>query len=94
MLRVAGRHDAAGLELRGRVRLEVHELVEHHAVAPEALSQPHEVRHGRVHLWDAATKTMTGTMEASDASGQHSQMKSVVEYRDAGTRVFTMYMTV
>ncbi len=45
MLRVAGRHDAAGLELRGRLRLEVHELVEHHAVAPEALSQPHEVRH-------------------------------------------------
>ena len=63
-------------------------------VAPEALSQPHEVRHGRVHLWDAATKTMTGTMEASDASGQQSQMKSVVEYKDAGTRVFTMYMTV
>jgi uncharacterized protein DUF1579 len=43
--------------------------------------------------YDAATKTMTGTMEASDASGQHSKMKSVVEYKDANTRVFTMYMT-
>ena len=43
--------------------------------------------------WDAATKTMTGSMESTDASGQHAKMKSVVEYKDAGTRVFTMYMT-
>ena len=43
--------------------------------------------------WDATTKTMTGSMESTDASGQHAKMKSVVEYKDAGTRVFTMYMT-
>ena len=43
--------------------------------------------------YDAATKTMTGSMDSSDPSGQHSKMKSVVEYKDAGTRVFTMYMT-
>ena len=43
--------------------------------------------------WDAATKTMTGSMESSDASGHPSKMRSTVEYKDAGTRVFTMYMT-
>ena len=43
--------------------------------------------------YDAATKTMTGTMEGADATGKVSKMKSVVEYKDAGTRVFTMYMT-
>jgi hypothetical protein len=43
--------------------------------------------------WDAATKTLTGSMESSDPSGHPSKMKSVVEYKDASTRVFTMYMT-
>ena len=43
--------------------------------------------------YDAATKTMTGSMEGADATGKVSKMKSVVEYKDAGTRVFTMYMT-
>jgi hypothetical protein len=43
--------------------------------------------------WDATAKTMTGSMEGTDQSGKPSKMKSVVEYKDAGTRVFTMYMT-
>jgi Protein of unknown function (DUF1579) len=43
--------------------------------------------------YDAASKTMTGTMEGTDASGKASKMKSVVNYKDANTRVFTMYMT-
>ena len=42
--------------------------------------------------WDAATKTMTGTMEGPDASGATVKMKTVVEYKDPNTRVFTMYM--
>jgi hypothetical protein len=40
--------------------------------------------------WDAATKTMTGTTEGPDPSGQIQKMKSVVTYKDADTRVFTM----
>ncbi|MET0553778.1 MAG: DUF1579 domain-containing protein [Vicinamibacteria bacterium] len=40
--------------------------------------------------WDAASKTMTGTIEAPDPSGQVQKMKSVVTYKDADTRVFTM----
>jgi hypothetical protein len=42
--------------------------------------------------YDAAAKTMTGSMDGTDASGKPSKMKSVVEYKDAKTRVFTMYM--
>jgi hypothetical protein len=42
--------------------------------------------------YDAASKTMTGTLEGTDAAGKPSKMKSVVEYKDASTRVFTMYM--
>jgi hypothetical protein len=40
--------------------------------------------------WDAAARTMTGTIEAPDPSGQIQKMKSVVVYKDADTRVFTM----
>jgi hypothetical protein len=42
--------------------------------------------------WDPATKTMNGTMEGPDASGGTAKMKTVVEYKDPNTRVFTMYM--
>ena len=41
--------------------------------------------------YDAAAKTMTGTMEGPDASGKVAKMKSVVEYKADGSRVFTMY---
>jgi uncharacterized protein DUF1579 len=40
--------------------------------------------------WDAAAKTMTGTFEGPDMSGQVQKMKSVVTYKDPDTRVFTM----
>jgi hypothetical protein len=40
--------------------------------------------------WDAATKTMTGTHEGPDPSGQLQKMKAVVVYKDPDTRVFTM----
>ena len=43
--------------------------------------------------WDPAAKTMTGWMEGPDASGKVAKLKSVVHYKDANTRVFTMYMT-
>jgi len=43
--------------------------------------------------YDAAARTMTGTMEGPDASGKVAKMKSVVEYKGADSRVFTMYMT-
>jgi hypothetical protein len=42
--------------------------------------------------YDAAAKTMTGYMEGPDASGKVAKMKSVVEYKGADSRVFTMYM--
>jgi hypothetical protein len=42
--------------------------------------------------YDAAAKTMTGYMEGPDASGKMARMKSVVEYKDANSRIFTMYM--
>lgn len=42
--------------------------------------------------YDAATKTMIGTMEGPDMTGAVQKMKSVVEYK-AGQRIFTMYMT-
>jgi hypothetical protein len=40
--------------------------------------------------YDAATKTMTGTFEGPDPSGQVQKMKSVVTWKDPNTRVFTM----
>ena len=40
--------------------------------------------------WDAATKTMTGSTEGPDTSGQIQKMKAVVIYKDPDTRVFTM----
>ena len=43
--------------------------------------------------YDPAAKTMTGSMESADATGKPSKMKSVVQYKDANTRVFTMYLT-
>jgi hypothetical protein len=43
--------------------------------------------------YDAAAKTVTGWMEGPDASGKVVKMKSVVQYKDPGSRVFTMYMT-
>jgi len=43
--------------------------------------------------YDPAAKTMTGSMEGADATGKPSKMKSVVQYKDANTRVFTMYLT-
>lgn len=42
--------------------------------------------------YDAAAKTMTGYMEGPDATGKMARMKSVVEYKSADSRVFTMYM--
>jgi hypothetical protein len=41
--------------------------------------------------YDATTKTMTGWMEGPDMTGKVVKMKSVVEYKDPKTRVFTMY---
>jgi hypothetical protein len=40
--------------------------------------------------YDAGTKTMTGTFEGPDPSGQIMKMKSVVAWKDSDTRVFTM----
>lgn len=42
--------------------------------------------------WDPATKTMTGWMEGPDMMGRIVKTKSVTEWKDADTRVFTMYM--
>lgn len=42
--------------------------------------------------WDAKTRTMTGWMEGPDMTGKVSRMRSTVEYKTDGTRVFTMYM--
>lgn len=41
--------------------------------------------------WDPAARTMTGYMEGPDMSGATVKMRSVVEYKGAGSRVFTMY---
>jgi hypothetical protein len=41
--------------------------------------------------YDRAARTATGWMEGPDATGKVSRMKSVVQYKDADTRVFTMY---
>jgi hypothetical protein len=43
--------------------------------------------------YDPKTKTMTGEMEGPDMSGKMEKMKSVTEWKDPDTRVFTMYMT-
>ncbi len=40
--------------------------------------------------YDAATKTMTGTFEGPDPTGQVMKMKAVVVNKDPDTRVFTM----
>ena len=42
--------------------------------------------------WDAKTKTMTGWMEGPDMEGKVTKMRSTVEYKADGTRVFTMFM--
>lgn len=41
--------------------------------------------------YDAATKTSTGWMEGPDMTGKVVKSKAVVQYKDANTRVFTMY---
>lgn len=41
--------------------------------------------------YDAATRTATGWMEGPDMAGKVVKSKSVVVYKDADTRVFTMY---
>lgn len=43
--------------------------------------------------YDSAKKTMTGWMEGPDMTGKMMKMKAVSEWKDANTRVFTMYMT-
>ena len=43
--------------------------------------------------YDPATKTATGIMEGPDMTGQIVKSKSVMQYKDASTRVFTMYTT-
>jgi hypothetical protein len=41
--------------------------------------------------YDPATKKWTGWMEGPDMTGKVMKSRSVVEWRDANTRVFTMY---
>jgi hypothetical protein len=41
--------------------------------------------------YDAAKKTMTGTMEGPDPMGRIVKTKAVTEYKDPNTRVFTLY---
>jgi hypothetical protein len=41
--------------------------------------------------YDAATKTLTATMEGPDPSGAVTKIKETTEWKDADTRVFTMY---
>jgi hypothetical protein len=41
--------------------------------------------------WDAAKKTMNGTMNAPDGSGGTAKMRSTVEYTE-GKRVFSMFL--
>jgi len=41
--------------------------------------------------YDSAKKVMTGNMEGPDMTGKMMKMKSVTEYKEGGTRVFTMY---
>ena len=41
--------------------------------------------------YDAATKTMTAVMEGPDPSGAVTKTKATTQWKDADTRVFTMY---
>ncbi len=41
--------------------------------------------------WDAASRTMTGYMEGPDMTGKIVKMKAVVEYKQPGSRIFTLY---
>ncbi len=41
--------------------------------------------------YDAAARTMTSMMEGPDPTGAVSKTKAVTEWKDADTRVFTMY---
>ena len=41
--------------------------------------------------YSAATKTLTAVMEGPDPSGQVTKTKETTEWKDADTRVFTMY---
>ncbi len=41
--------------------------------------------------YDAATKTMSSVMEGPDPSGQVTKTKATTEWKDADTRVFTIY---
>ncbi len=41
--------------------------------------------------YDAAKKTATGWMEGPDRSGKVVKSRAVVEYKDADTRIFSMY---
>jgi hypothetical protein len=41
--------------------------------------------------YDAATKTMSSTMEGPDPTGQVTKTKATTEWKDPDTRVFTMY---
>lgn len=41
--------------------------------------------------YDPATKTATGWMEGPDMTGKLVKSKAVAQYKDANTRVFTMY---
>jgi len=41
--------------------------------------------------YDPATKKWTGWMEGADMTGKVTKTRSVVEWRGASTRVFTMY---
>jgi len=41
--------------------------------------------------YDAATKTLTATMEGPDPSGHAAKTKETTEWKDPDTRVFTMY---
>jgi hypothetical protein len=43
--------------------------------------------------YDAKTKTMTGWLEGPDPTGKTSKTKATTEWKDADTKVFTMYMT-
>jgi hypothetical protein len=41
--------------------------------------------------YDAAAKTMIATMEGPDPSGGRTKTRETTEWKDAATRVFTMY---
>jgi Protein of unknown function (DUF1579) len=43
--------------------------------------------------YDAATKTASGSMEGPDMTGKIVKSRSVVEYKDANTRVMQMFTT-